>query len=254
VNILVLGASSVIGSEIAAALSPGHTLLLAGRDPGRLCQAAGLCRCAGAHEAIELPCDLERGSAALVEALGGRAVDVVVNAASATSRLRDDDIDPAEWSAYLRVELSAPLELVAALAARRSTPLVVVYISSILAVTPSPNRQIYGGLKALHEAALRRMARATGRLDVRIVRVGTIIDADRRTPRASALGRAVRTALDRGRPVVTYGASGRALAAAHRIHPLLFAAVVRAVRIARRLRRPRTDAGGSMCGRQQTKV
>lgn len=233
-NILVLGATSVIGSEIAAAFSTGNRILLAGRDPGRLREAGTLCKEAGAEQITELPCDLSAGTEALARAAIDAGVNVIINAASATSRLTDDQIPPHRLADYLRIEISAPLELIRSLAgAPRDTPLRVLYISSILAVVRTPRRTVYSSLKAVHEAALSAMAASDHRVTAQIVRVATIIDADRHTKKARLLARAVRRAFDDQRPLVTLGLAGRLMAALYFTQPLVFRAAVRLVRVLR---------------------
>ena len=233
-NILVLGATSVIGSEIAAAFSPGNRILLAGRDPRRLREATILCREAGAKQITELPYDLGAGTESLARAAIDAGVNAIINVASATSRLTDDQIPPERLPDYLLIEISAPLELIRFLAAApRDTPLRVLYISSILAVVRTPRRTVYSSLKAVHEAALSALAASDQRVTAQIFRVATIIDPDRHTPKARKLANAVRRAYDEQQPLVTYGLAGRLMAALYFTQPLVFRAAVRLIRVLR---------------------
>ena len=238
-NVLVLGATSVIGSEIAAAFSPYNRVLLAGRDRRRLSRAADLCRQSGAAQVFEMPCDLSAGARDVARLAIESGVELVINAASATSRVRDEHVRPERMAEYLNVELLAPLDIIRSLAAsRRDTPLRVIYLSTVLAVTRSPERTIYGALKAIHERALTVLAESSALVTVQIFRIATIINSDRRTNRATMLAKAVRHAFDEGRPMTTYGLAGRLMIALFFAQPLVYAGVTRAIRVVRRLRGP----------------
>ena len=233
-NLLVLGASSVIGSEIAVAFARGNWLLLVGRDPQRLGDTAVRCRNAGAERTLELPCDLATGIAEVARVALEWGVTVVVNAASATSRLRDNQIPIERLQEYFSVEVSAPLELVRTVATGSKDPVRVIYISSILAVLPTPNRRIYGSLKGIHERALSALTASTPRLRSQIFRVATIVNPDVRTAKAQSLGCEVKRAFEAERTVVTYGLAGRLLWAVYATQPLLGHLLIRGSRLVRK--------------------
>lgn len=240
-NVLVLGATSVIGAHVAEAFAPGNDLLLAGRDADRLRQAAARCRAAGASSVTETACDLREGIAAL-DAVSTWAPDVIVNAASSTSRLRDDAIPAGDLSAAVAVDLLAPLELVRALVARREgRPARVVFISSVLAAVPNPSRVIYGSLKRMHEEALLALARSEPDVRVLIARLAKPMSPDRPSRDAARFAAAVRRGFDEGKVRMSFGLSGRLMTALFLLQPAAFHLAVKALRIVRRRHRHGAD-------------
>lgn len=222
-NVLVLGASSAVGAGVAEAFSPGNRLLLTGRDASRLGRAAERCRAAGASAVSCLAWDLRKGPGDLGRAALDWRPELLINAASATSRLRDDRIDPAEMDGILSVDLTAPLDLVrAVLPEPGGRPLGVVFISSFLSVVRSPGREIYGSLKRVHEMALQGLADSRPDLRLLIVRVSKRIPTDMGSPEAGRLGAAVLKGYREGKQVIYHGVSGRLAMAIHGIHPALY--------------------------------
>jgi short-subunit dehydrogenase len=226
-TVLVLGATSGIGESLALEFSPGNALALCGRRAGRLNAVAERCRGSGATAVNVVVADLASGAAQLLLELGDRAVDLCINAASATSRLRDGDIDLERLRELIEVDVVGPLELLVALRARRGgRPSRVVLISSVLAGLPSPDRRVYGALKALQETALQQAAARWPELDVRVIRVGRVLATGPASAETAGLARFARRALDGRRRLVTWGTAGRALTALFWLQPLAFTAVM----------------------------
>jgi short-subunit dehydrogenase len=226
-NILVLGATSAIGSSIAAAFARDSSMRLAGRDVARLRSAGDLCLANGATAVEYSQCDLARGSGPLLADLGAWPVDVLINAASIGSQTRDSRMAVDGMREVAEVDLLAPLDLILCLNARQSgRPLRVVFVSSVLAVVRSPDRAIYGLFKSIHEHALRRLQSALPGVGVLVVRVGKVLPAVRATADTLKLAAAVRAAFDKRKQTVFFGMSGRALAAAYYLQPLFFEAVI----------------------------
>jgi short-subunit dehydrogenase len=231
VNLLVLGASSAIGSQLALEFALGNALLLVGRNVERLERSARACRENGATSVTLLPADLESGYPEIVQAARLGNVDLVINAASATSRLRDSDLDIDSLGNYVSVDLVAPVRLIQDLSKHRGpAPLAVIFVSSLLALVRSPNRSVYGGLKAAHELFLKRILDSQPARKLLILRVGIPLPVETVTERTVLLGKAARTAFDRNQPVLFYGFSGRALSWLYFAQPLVFRTVVELLR------------------------
>ncbi len=227
-NVLVLGASSAVGAGVAEAFSPGNRLLLTGRDASRLERAAERCRAAGASAVSCVAWDLRNGPGDLGQAAVDFRPDLFVNAASATSRLRDDRIDPAGMDGLLAVDVAVPLDLVRALLPELGgRPFGVIFISSFLSAVRSPGREIYGSLKRVHETALRGMADSRPGLRLLIVRVSKRIPTDMGSPEAGRLGAAVRKGYFEGGRVMYHGVAGRLAEALYGFQPFLFSLAVR---------------------------
>lgn len=159
------------------------------------------------------------------------APDCVINAACATSRLRDDAIAGETLASVLRADLTSPVELIDVL--RRSRPeakLSVVFVTTVLAVVPSPRREVYGRLKALHELALTFRASRDANLQLLLARICQPIPVSRATSASAAFARATFAAFERGEREIRFGWTGRVVMALNSIHPVLFRAFIWATR------------------------
>lgn len=147
---LVAGGSRGIGLAIARALAAaGASVSLCARGTGALAAAAADLRGAGAAVHAHA-CDLADAAAigrwveAAAEALGG--IDIVVNNASALSHAPGD----AAWQAGFDVDLMAAVRAnrCALPWLRRSDTAVIVNITSINALRPTPRAPAYSTAKA----------------------------------------------------------------------------------------------------------
>src|SRR5687768_1130982 len=109
---LVTGASSGIGRALALRLArAGYDLALVSRDAVRLGEAAAEAGRAGA-QAVVIPCDLSKAGAAkeAMAALGGRAVDVLVNNAGFGLHGDFRDTDAAAEAAMVQTHIGALMD------------------------------------------------------------------------------------------------------------------------------------------------
>jgi short-subunit dehydrogenase len=149
---LVTGASSGIGAALARELARhGHDLVLSARSVAPMEALAAELGGLGAEAAI-IPADLAEpgGVAALVEALGSREIDVLVNNAGLGAFGRFDKVDAARHAAILQVNIVALTELTQALLpamlARKQGK--VVLVASTASFIPCPNFAVYAATKA----------------------------------------------------------------------------------------------------------
>ena len=209
-NILVFGASSSAGASVAESFSPGNNLFLTGRDASGLKTAAQRCKSAGASDVVEMVWDLGKGLGDLGKEVVGWRPDIIVNAASASSRLRDDGITVEKLEEIVAVDLTAPLDVIrAVLSDRRGGPIGIVYISSFLSVVYSPDRAIYGALKRIHEKVLLGLAASHPEVRLMIVRISKRISTEAESRGAESLGVAVFEGYKRGKKTMYHGVSGR---------------------------------------------
>lgn len=163
-TILILGASSELGRAFVQEFAPHNSLLLTGRDGSRLAMIKREAEQAGAKEVRFIEHDLANGHHSLLEALQGQRIDLLINLASATSNIRDSAIEPEQIEAYTRADLLTPVELVTALLQTQpavyteGAPLHVIFISSVLAMIHSPDRDIYAAYKRLQIAFLQQIS------------------------------------------------------------------------------------------------
>jgi short-subunit dehydrogenase len=150
---LVTGASSGIGRSYALALAGrGLRLALTAEDHPGLDATATEARSRGARDCVVLPADLAEGPgiAALVDGLGGRRVEVLVNNAGIGMNGPFTSADPEAYARLLGVNLLAPVlltrALLPAMVERRRGA--VVHVASINAVAPVPTSAVYSAGKA----------------------------------------------------------------------------------------------------------
>jgi short-subunit dehydrogenase len=231
-NILIIGASSELGRAFVREFAPHNTLALTGRDAARLAMIKREAEHAGAKEARVIEHDLTRGHGLLVEALQGQKIDMLINAASATSAFRDSRIDPEQIEAHTRADLLTPVELILALlhaqpaAYSPDAPLHVIFISSVLALIHSPDRAIYAAYKQLQAAFLQRVTDLHhGQVRLTVVTVGT------RVPRHEYTRHHRRIAQKAARRHLThdaifYGFQGRVLLWLYRLCPWMISGMI----------------------------
>jgi uncharacterized oxidoreductase len=163
-QVLLTGGSAGIGREIARQLkAKGAQVLLTGRDPARLAamQAEGF-------ETLAADLSNAAGVDALVEALGDRPIDILINNAG---QLVDHDFrkgapDPQAADDCLYANLSAPIRLITALVPRlRDRPqAAIVNVTSGLAIAPAARQPVYCATKAglrFYTLALREQLKGT---------------------------------------------------------------------------------------------
>jgi uncharacterized oxidoreductase len=144
---LVTGGTDGIGLEIARQLKArGATVVVCGRDPGRLKAARE-----EGFGAVEADLSTKDGCDALIDELDGIALDILVNNAGMggpSDLLADFDTAQSDRCIYLN--LSAPLQLIAAfLPAMRERPeAAIVNITSGLAIAPRAGGPVYCATKA----------------------------------------------------------------------------------------------------------
>jgi len=208
----------------------------------------------GAKTAAILIHDLGLATNAVTSYAPLAGADLIINAASLTSSFRDDDLKAEAYPDCADVDISGPAKLILAVvkdAQDRGRRLRVVFISSALAVIPSPNRRVYGALKAIQEQFLETMSRHYRNLDVTIVRVGKVIPKDRDSPAAEALAKIVAGGVAENKTVIYYGLGGMLLIGLFYISPALLICVVAAQRAARKLLHSKsTPSGRAAAGAQ----
>ena len=234
-HIVVLGASSTVGAALAAAFSPGNSLVLVGRNGEKLEAAAAACRGAGALEARCVTADFSQDIGPLLSVLEGQQVDLIVDAASAASGARDADIKPGQFETYVAADVQSKIRILEHVLGRQPKAPAVVFISSVLALAKSPGRVVYTSLKQLYEVYLRRTRESRPDFRLLIVYVGTVLDTTRASKKADRLARSVTRAFDGGRRAMFFGLIGLVFLGLYFLQPILFLFVTFAQRRLRRL-------------------
>ncbi len=232
-NILILGASSQIGHELALRFSSNAVLTLVGRNQEKLQRVARQCAEAGAKHVSCIVQDLAAGVEPLLQQLGDVPLDLVMNLIAATSRIGDGEFLLSNLESYVRSDVLVPVQLLQKLVERSCTPLKVIFISSILAAAKSPDRLLYGSLKLLQEMCLQKLSMGHHGCELLIVKVGIVVPHESSSRTAHQLAEAVYTAHRQKKHVLTYGWMGRVYLALFYAQPMLFRWVVKLQRMFR---------------------
>ena len=238
---VVTGASSGLGRGLAARLADrGMSLVLTGRNEARLDEAADQIRRAAPRVTVEtVAADLSTpsGVSALLDHVGDRPIEVLVNNAGFGSYGPFAEADPDRENDEVAVDVSAVIALARAflpgMLARGSGG--ILNVASTIAFQPAPFQAVYGASKAFvlsFSQALWAEARAAG------VAVTALCPGPTRTGFVEALGADVGhtaiyrrlaepepvietglRALDEGRAVVIPGLLNNVLAEGGRLMP-----------------------------------
>lgn len=238
---VVTGASSGFGRGLAARLADrGMSLVLTGRDEDGLDEAAHEIRSAAPVKVETVAADLSTSSgvSALLDHVGDRPIEVLVNNAGFGTYGPFDEADPDREDDEVAVDVSAVVTLARAflpgMLARRGGG--ILNVASTIAFQPAPYQAVYGASKAFvlsFSQALWAEARASG------VAVTALCPGPTRTGFVDALGSdaAADTAiyrrladpepvieaglrgLDKGRSVVIPGLRNKVLATVGRFMP-----------------------------------
>lgn len=177
---VVTGAGRGIGAGIALTLgAAGAAVVCAARRTAEVEEVAATIRANGGR-AIAVPTDVTDNAA--VEALAQRAVDEfghldiwVNNAGGSAVQAPLLQLDPAEWDATLRLNLTSVWTCTRAAAARMRDGGRIVNISSLAATTTTPGSGHYSAAKAGVNSLTRTFARELGpRLRVNCVMPGAV--------------------------------------------------------------------------------
>lgn len=113
-TILITGASGGIGRATAEALAArGHALLLTGRDPARLADAAAAC--GGRAEVVAADLATHDGRQQVVRAAADAGIDTLVNNAGINELVRFDQMEENALARMIEANVTAPLALTRAL-------------------------------------------------------------------------------------------------------------------------------------------
>lgn len=233
-NILILGASSQIGCRLALCFSINNSLTLLGRNDESLQSVALQCLVAGAAHVDVIVHDMAVGVEPLIQKVGGRQFDLVVNLVAATSRVKDSEFLPGELERFLMSDLLVPVQLLQNLIEKSSKPMRVIFISSVLASVKSPDRFIYGSLKSLQEICLRKLSAGRQGFELLVVKVGKVIQNEQSSEESQKLAVAIHEAYFLNKKVLNYGLGGRVYLALFHIQPLIFTLIVKLQRVLRK--------------------
>ncbi len=231
-TVLLTGGSAGIGREMARQLkAKGASVILTGRDPARLAAIE-----AEGFEVLAADLSNPAGVDALVEALGERAIDVLINNAGlgVPHDVRNALPDPDAADGCLYANLSAPIRLITALLPRlRARPeAAIINVTSGLAIAPNTGSSVYCASKAgLRSYTLALRAQLKGE-PIQVIEalppvVDTQMTADRKTSKMppQECARQIVAALENGHDEANVGMV-KVLRAVYSISPALARSVM----------------------------
>src|ERR1035438_8885301 len=221
-RILVLGASSYVGAALAEGFSSNNDLILVGRDVDRLVMAANRCKNSGASQAAYIEQDFAQSLDAVLQAIEGKRIDLIVDAASASSRYRDAEIAPQDIPRYVSADFLSRIEIMDHILRNQDAAPAMIFVSTVLTMVKSPGRNIYTALKTLHETYLTKLRDSRSDFNLLLVYVATVIDARNETSKPRRLASAVVKAFNSGKEKLFFGRSGILLLVLFYAQPVLF--------------------------------
>lgn len=227
VNILILGASSQIGRELALRFSSNASLTLVGRHQENLQHLAQQCVDAGAVSARCVVQDIAAGVAPVMQQIGDTQFDLFINLIAATSRVDDSEFLPSALEGYLWSDVLVPVQLLQRLMGKADKPVKTIFISSILAEVKSPDRMLYSSLKLLQEMCLRKLSLSCPGCALLIVRVGMVVPHTSSSRKAQQLADAIYQAHLQKKRILTYGWMGRIYLFLFYTQPMIFQWIVK---------------------------
>ena len=233
-QIIILGASSNVGTALAEAFALGNNLILVGRSMDRLLAARDRSEALGASVVSIIRMDLESGVDLLINKIQGQHIDLVIDASSASSAIKDSEADSISVLKCVKTDFTAGVELIGYLIKTQHAMPAVIYISTILVFVNSPNRLIYSSLKRLYQLYLKKIQRENVGFQVLFVYIGKIIDRSAGLNKPLDVAFAVRKAYFKKRKKLLIGWTGVLMVLLFLVQPFLFYLAVyiqRAVRV-----------------------
>ena len=238
-KILILGASSNIGTALAVAFSLGNNLILAGRNVDRLVRAVARCKQSGAAEAKYVEVDFRYGIAPLLGAIAGRHIDLIIDAASASSSKRDSELAAGDIPSLVAVDFISRTGIFDYIISNQDTAPAVIFISTVLALVDSPDRTDYTTLKKLYGAYLIKLKESHQELHLLVVYVGIIVEREGTPHGAERLAVATAKSFHNRDNRLLYGTAGRFVVGLYYLQPLTYWLFTITQRKVRRLFTPR---------------
>jgi short-subunit dehydrogenase len=233
-NILVLGASSPIGISLSEFFSSGNNIVLSGRNISNLNVAADICRQSGAHSITVLPADLAISIKPITDINLVMPFDLIIDAASTSSSLRDGQIEPLTLSRIIESDLLSHLNIYQLISKQNCHHPNIIFISSVLSRVQTTEREIYSMMKRLIEIYLNKISITNADVRILIFQIGSVINGAESNWETKKIAKIVRQNFDKGVSLNLYGTFGRVLVMLSFIHQL---APILPIKIYRRIRK-----------------
>jgi short-subunit dehydrogenase len=228
-TILILGATSPIGAALSEQFSKGNKIILSGRNQTRLSAIAERCTNKGAIAVRIAAADLAQTIQPIIDANSEYPIDLIVDAASSASGaslVRDTDVTSDAIRNIMQADVMSHLDIYQQLTRLNKKHPDVVFISTVLAIVKTPEREIYSAAKRLIEIYLEKIAAAGSNAKILIFRVGKVIDPKQDSHKAKAMAERVQREFSGKNITAIYGISGRILIGLSLLHPVVLNFIV----------------------------
>ena len=222
-NILILGASSSIGQAITKQLSIDNNLFLLTSNKVKV-------------EKYINNTLLNKNKIKIIEAdLSNKInpelvidynINIFINAACATSNLRNYEINPSLLKSHILVDLENPLILVKNILNKQKSikgfELHYILINTIVSKIQSPNNSIYYSFKILQQEYVKALEfKNKGQLKFTNIIIGTQINRNKVTKKTLKLANRIKTAIIKKESEIIFGFEGRLIYYLYFISPIL---------------------------------
>jgi short-subunit dehydrogenase len=224
-KILVLGASSTIGSSIVKSFAKDNKLFLLSTKREKLETLKKEALALGCQSVKIVEADLQ--SPIIVTDLISESIDMIINVACASSSLKNYNIVPHRHQYYTAVDLSSPLVILEHFLKEnakegKNQQLYYIFINTILSRIQSPDYSIYYSYKILQQEYMRSFQRKYGEnLKTINVIVGTQIDRSKENEKSISLTNRIKLAIKTNESEFIFGFEGKIIYMLYRISPLL---------------------------------
>jgi len=224
-NILILGATSSIGKSVAKGFAKNNKLFLLSTKFEKVESLKKEILALGGADIKIIEASLE-SIINIKEFIEGK-IDMIINIASATSRLKNNNIDPHNNQFYTSVDLLNPLEILEHFLKEnakegKNQQLYYIFINTILSRIQSPDYSIYYSYKILQQEYVNGFQRKYCDILKSInVIVGTQIDRTKETRKTVDLAKRIKLAIEKNESEFIYGFEGKLIYMLYRVSPLL---------------------------------
>jgi len=224
-NILILGAACSIGKSVAKGFAKNNKLFILSTKFEKAESLRKEILALGGADIKIIEANLE-SIINIKEFIEGK-IDMIINIASATSRLKNNDIEPHRHQYYTAVDLSSPLVILEHFLKEKSkhgenTQFYYIFINTILSKIKSPEYSIYYSYKILHQEYMSGFQRKYGDIFKSInVIVGTQINRTKETRKTVKLAERIKLPIKNNESEFIFGPEGKMIYMLYRMSPFL---------------------------------
>ena len=226
-RILVLGATSSIGLSIVKTFSKGNQLILASSKYEKLkkIEQEFLNFDYENIKFIEIDLSLPINSKDMFKNF--LCPDIIINAACASSKIKDSNMGPFNYKKITSVDLYSPLDIVDYFIQQKikesdTSKVNYIFINTILTKIKSPDYSIYTSYKLLHQNYINSFNIKYGNhFNFINVIVGTQIDRNKESKKSINLAERIKIALKNNEKEFIFGLKGKIKYIIYNISPVL---------------------------------